>query len=780
MNVARFPGFLVGVLSFVILAGIPSAAAADGGMWVERPDPMPHVTPRPPDPRPAPEPLSVKYHHVDVKIRSQVAETVVDQVFKNDNPEVLEGTYFFPIPESASIKEFSMMVDGKKQTAELLEAEKARRFYEESVARRKDPALLEYFGRNLFRARVYPIEANSEKKIGIAYSELLGLESGLLRYRYPLNTEKFSSKPLESCVINVNVETDLPIRSVYSPTHKVDFVKKGEKSGVVSFEERGVKPDHDFVLFIAVNESDFDLSVVTHKPSGEDGYFMMLMSKRPGAESKPVPRKIVFVIDTSGSMNQEEKMVQAKKALKQCVEGLRNEDAFGVLAFATDVRAFKKELLPATEAARKEAAAWIEDQKAVGATNIENALKQGFRMLGAEDGKRTSVPSYMVFLTDGQPTVDETDPRKIVEKAVFANGGRARVFAFGVGTDLNTLLLDRLTRETQGITEYVTPGENLDVKVSNFWGKVSNPVLTGVSIDYGAKIQVDRHYPAAIPDLFAGSQLTLLGRYRGSGNTVISVKGKAGDQTADLKNDAKFPESESGSEFLPRLWATRRIGYLLEEIKLRGENAELKGEVVELAKKHGIMTPYTSFLVQETRGRAHVPGTRQPGRPDPEPDMPLGVDAFSARLGTGGSEKMKEARRDVAERAAAMAAPSAPGALSAEAGDNAVMMSKAVGKMQREETLSGTVLPMDTLKVVSNRAFRLENETWVEASIEGKPASATVKFGSELFFALLKKLPDLGPVLSLGGAIRFALGDKVIEIQPAAGLEFATDLDKVL
>jgi Ca-activated chloride channel family protein len=251
------------LLLTALLIAAAAAPALSDGFIVVRPR-------RPSRPQTRNVPLAVKYHHVDVKIRDQVAITEIDQVFVNPNGWVLEGTYIFPLPDGASISKFSMFIDGKEVKAELLERDKAREIYEGIVRRMEDPALLEYVGRRMFKARIFPIPAHGEKRLKLSYSQVLTSSAGLVEYLYPLNTEKFSSKPLESCAVNVTISGGRTIQNVYSPTHPVDVVKKSDKTIRASYEAKNVKPDTDFRLYYSQDAKDFALNLVTHKPKGED------------------------------------------------------------------------------------------------------------------------------------------------------------------------------------------------------------------------------------------------------------------------------------------------------------------------------------------------------------------------------------------------------------------------------------------------------------------------------------------------------------------------------
>ncbi len=226
---------LSGILLILALLSVaPATALADG-----------IVIPHPPPDIPIVEVpyLTIKYHRVTVTIEDQVATTHVDQVFVNEGRHEVEGTYIFPLPEEAAISEFAMWVDGEKLEGQVLERDEARQIYEDIVRRRRDPALLEYIGRDAFQASIYPIPPGGERRIEIEYSEVLKMDNGLVEYVYPLNTEKFSPRPLEEVVVNVTIRSNEPLRAIYSPSHNVDIVRRGDHNAVIGYEEYDVD-DH--------------------------------------------------------------------------------------------------------------------------------------------------------------------------------------------------------------------------------------------------------------------------------------------------------------------------------------------------------------------------------------------------------------------------------------------------------------------------------------------------------------------------------------------------------
>jgi len=613
----RICALLVGLLALGICGNIP-AVRADGLIIVDEAHWLPPRHPIPPPHWPHPPrayaPLEVVYHHVDVKIDGQIATTSVDQEFFNPNNQRLEGTYLFPIPRGAQIDKFTMDIGGKMVEAELLPAAKARQIYEDIVRKLKDPALLEYADRDVFKVRVFPIEPRSKKRIKLSYTQVLKSDAGLIGYVYPLNTEKFSAAPVKDISIKVELECDRPLKSIYSPSHAVEIKRHGSRNATVGFEANNVKPDTDFTLYFAPEKDELGVNLLTYKTGSYDGYFMLLAS--PGVEAKGqriVPKDVAFVLDTSGSMAGK-KLEQAKKALQFCVENLNDGDRFEIIRFSTEVEPLFETLTEVSARSRDTAEKFIAKLKPIGGTAIDAALQQALRLRnnsGDITPRSTDRPFVVIFLTDGKPTIGETDEDQIVSGVKRANDGRIRVFCFGIGTDVNAHLLDKITEETRAFGQYVLPEEDLELKVSNFYSKIKDPVLANPTIVFTGGIRVTKIYPAPLPDLFSGDQLVLVGRYTGKGDAAVVLEGLVNGKTQKFTYEVTFPHEADRHEFIPRLWATRRVGYLLDEIRLHGESGEVRDEVTELARKYGIVTPYTAYLIVEDESRRNVPVAMQ-------------------------------------------------------------------------------------------------------------------------------------------------------------------------
>ncbi|MCS7259898.1 MAG: VIT domain-containing protein [Anaerolineae bacterium] len=675
--------------------------------------------------------LNVKYHRVTVTIQDQVAVTYIDQVFVNDTGHTVEGSYLFPLPEEAAISEFTMWVDGQPVSGQILTREEARRRYDEIVRGRRDPALLEYVGRDLFQASIFPMAPGEERRVELEYAQVLSAENGLVRYVYPLSPEKFSPQPLQDASIYVSITSRDPIKAVYSPSHPVAIDRQGDKHVRVGWEARNVKPDKDFVLFYSVSQQELSVNLLTYKARGEDGFFLLLITPQLQVESeRAVAKDVVLVLDTSGSM-EGEKLEQAKDALVYILQHLNPQDRFNIVRFSTGVQLFAEQMRPAAEA--QDGIDFVRTLGAAGGTNIDGALREALRI--TTDPISAERPVILIFLTDGLPTEGEVEISAILANVKRALRPNVRIFAFGVGDDVNTVLLDNLTRDTRGASAYVRPGERIDEQVSALYAKVSVPVLANVALDV-AGVRVYDLYPSPLPDLFAGSQLAVVGRYYAGGVATLTLRGTVNNQVRTFTyRDLAFRDF-GGEDFIPPLWATRKIGYLLNEIRLHGESQELIQQIVNLSVRYGIITPYTSFLVEEP-----VRALSEAGRTAAAADAYLALQA---------------------------AAP-AP-----QSGAAAVEESIAQSEMEKA-TLPGA--PTDTysaqVRTVGERAFVLRDGVWTDTTFDPtRMTPVQLVFGSHAFSDFLTQHPEAGRYFALGAHVIVVIDGTAYEmITPSAGYQ---------
>ncbi len=703
-------GRAIGLAAF-LLASLPLTVAAQG--WIE---PLPGLG----------SSLAVDKvrSEVRVTVEGRVAQVEVTEWFRNQGARVAEGHYLYPLPGEAVFQGFSLFQGDAELRGEIMDAERARAIYEEIVRRRADPALIELAGQGLLRARVFPLEPGQERKVALRYTQVMNRAGNALQFVYAgavrggadpaMNPDRRGVSESVKTRFEVISEDGDAYLDPFSPTHTVAVQREGRRLTVLVEEEvRG-----RMSLFLPLAGEDVGLSVAAHRPPGEDGYFMLTLS--PGrVAQRSEPRDVTVVMDVSGSMSGE-KIAQAKAALRSLLVTLSGEDRFRLIAFSNAVSMHGDRWSGSTEQELSRARAWVDRLVADGGTNIGGALDEAFR-LESPVGRLPVV----IFLTDGLPSVGEQSPERLADRAEEM-AGRARVFAFGVGHDVNTHLLDRLGEAGRGSTEYVEPGENVERAVSLLGVKIRHPVLTGVTLA-GAPVRFEEIFPIRLPDVFAGEELVVFGRYRGTGDGSVSLRGTRSGRVAEFDVEATFPRVTDANEYIPRLWASRKLGHLTRQIWTEGETADLVEEIRSLALRYGLPSPYTSYLVEEPDAVADLPGRLRVLPLQARPGVRRGQPAPRSPSGASGAVAVR-----LAEEARALReAKSSERLARAEA-----EMEDRIGLAQGH-----------AVRAVGGRIFRLENGVWIDMAHREGDDLIHVRVFSRAYFQVLDALRELQPVL---------------------------------
>jgi Ca-activated chloride channel family protein len=415
---------------------------------------------------------------------------------------------------------------------------------------------------------------------------------------------------------------------------------------------------------------------------------------------------------------------------------LRPQDRFNVISFAGEEHLMETGLVAADDHGRRRGEAFVKALRPQGGTNINESLLVSLRQF--EDGPR---PRILVFLTDGLPTVGETNINRIVENVRAARKAGVRLFTFGVGYDVNTSLLDKLASENGGVADYVEPKEDLEVKVSNFFAKVNYPVLTDLQLDM-AGVETDLVYPREIPNVFKGSQVTLIGRYHNAISmdyVRLKLSGKSGGTTRTYFYDnLRFPLREETNDYLPRLWATRRVGWLMEQVRTNGEQQELHDEIVDLGTRYGIVTPYTSYLALES----------------PSQTQNITALPIFGRSAGGLQTRMR-----------------APKAADAKVVTGAVAVQQSKRAREQQEAKRVTVEDSPSLvRRVDGKTFYWRDEVWTDSEFKANSSipETVLRFASDDYFALLKQKPRLANFFALGERVLVVFEGRVYKVNAAA------------
>jgi len=653
---------------------------------------------------------------VQVTVLGRVARVTVEEWFRNGGPALGEAHYLYPLPGEASFSDFSLWQGDTELRGEMMDAAQARTIYENIVRQKRDPALIELAGHGLLRARVFPINPGETRKITLRYTQILDRVGDAWRFRYPADRQAAGGGASRS--FRLQMDSAARFGDPYSPTHQVTARRAGGRLEVSLADSTG---GGDLELLLPLARGLVGMSLLTHRPVDDDGFFMLLVAPGAGAHAEAVRRDVVAVVDVSGSMSGE-KLDQAKSALVQLLGGLRATDRFRVVAFSSGVRRFATGWTQAGAEQRQRAVDWVRSLSPQGGTNIAGALAEAFVEAPADGAL-----GVVVFLTDGMPTVGEQNPETIANRAEQERG-RFSVFAFGIGYDVNTYVLDRLTERARGTTEYIRPGADIEQAVGSLAAKIATPVLTDLALRAGDGLELYDVQPGSLPDLFTGDELVVFGRYReaGSRERSVTVTGRRNGREERFTTEARFPDEQAANAYIASLWAARKAGALAREIRLHGANREIVEALKELALRYGILTEYTSYLVQEPSDVAWRRAEERVMAQSVVPRDQAGADAVA--------KSNREAQMWDARSLDAVVATASP-----------IMADEGEGPAGRAAT-----------QRVGARLFVRRDSTWTDLRHNDSLRIVTVAPFSDAYFALLRALPELVQAAALEPSVLVA------------------------
>ena len=704
---------------------------------------------------------------VGVVIVDQAATTTMDVAIANRSGRPQEAEMLVPVPDGAALRGFTFEGAAAEPTAELLPKEKAKGMYESIVAKVRDPALVEFAGYNLIRTSVFPVPANGTQKVRITYDHLLQADGSRVDYFLPRSESLAVNVPWE---ISVKIKSKETITAVYSPSHNVVSVNQSRHEVGVRLAAGASTEPGPFILSYLVESGSVTASLMAYPDAKIGGGYFLLLAAVPPAEAagnaaaRAVGREVTLVIDRSGSMAGQ-KMEQVRAAALQVIDGLFDGEYFNVIDYSGSVASFAPAPVVRNEKNIDDARHYIRGLAPGGGTNIHDAIAEALRPKPAH-----GLLPVVLFLTDGLPTVGVRDETAIRDAAAKGNPHNRRIFTFGVGYDVNAPLLNHLATNSRAVSTFVLPQENVEDKISQVYRRLTGPVLASPKIESldstGAVTtrRVAELQPGMLPDLFEGDKLVLLGRY-------LRSEGSPGDEPLRFRLSGEYRGTARAFEFtfhlnsasvrnsfVPRLWASRKVGFLVDQIRQAGATVrlrttaapvvtdprmkELVDEIVRLSTEFGILTEYTAFLATEGTNLA-------------QPD-----------------EIIRQATANLASRA-----------VNDRSGIDAVNQDMN-GNFQRAQTVDNrrneyfdrnmNRVQVTTVQQVSDRVFFQRGNRWIDSraahlAADGKAADAasarTIAFGSPEYFRLVERFVNENrqSALSMSGEILLNLdGENVL------------------
>lgn len=540
--------------------------------------------------------LEIQEHDVKVSIHNGVAVTQVTQVFRNTEKRQVEALYTFPVPKGASVANFSMWIAGKEMVGEVLEKQRAREIYNSYKQQWRDPGLLEQVDYRTFEMRIFPIAAGTEQKVQLSYYQELEVDHDWATYIYPLATNtrgQPDSRTTGRFAINFEVQSPIPLASLESPSRPGAFVFAEHAEGYrqASLETQGGSLAKDVVLACQLARPKTGIDVLTSARPGEDGFFSLTLTAGADLPGKDTGADYVFVIDISGSMRDDGKLLLSKDCVGAFIAELGDQDRFEVLTFNIQPHLAFNAKRPADAQAKQDALAFLSRAQAGGGTVLNPALTTAYKYADPDR------PLNVVILSDG---LTEQSERRALHSLIQARPRNAKVFCIGVGNDVNRPLLEQLAIDSGGLASFLSRGDDYVRQAKAFRRKLMTPAISDLELSIvGPGVQVLELEPARLPNLFHGAPVRVYGRYRGNGPAKLALRGSQNGVEWKQAADLELPADDNTSPEIERMWAWRRIDALLKDADRTGARDSVIPEIVRLGEGFSIVTEYTSFLVLE-------------------------------------------------------------------------------------------------------------------------------------------------------------------------------------
>jgi Ca-activated chloride channel family protein len=597
----------------------------------------------------------LKNTDVQADITGFLSRVKVTQEFENNFSEKIEAVYVFPLPQNAAVDDMTMRIGERVVRGKIMKREEAREVYEAAKSNGQVASLLDQERSNIFTQAVANIMPDEKVVIEISYVETLKYEDGSYEFMFPMvvgpryipgsaigkqgggtapdTTQVPDASKITPPIapdrgghdisIRVHLDAGVPVETVTSKSHQIESAALSAGSFNVKLKNDKTIPNKDFILRYDVAGKKIEDAVLTHR-DGRGGYFTMILQPPDRVEAKDVtPKEIVFVLDTSGSM-EGFPIEKAKESMKMALDGLYPQDTFNLITFAGDTSVLFEKPVPATPENLRAAQEFLATRKGGGGTEMMKAIKTALDPSDSQQHLR-----IVCFMTDGYVG---NDLEIIGEIQKHPN---ARVFSFGIGSSVNRLLLDKMADEGRGEVEYVSLEDDGSAAAKRFHERVRSPLLTDISLDFG-ELKVEDVYPKRINDLFSAKPVIIHGRFTQPGTGVVKLKGRSSGREVVREIAVNFPESEPDHDVLATLWARTRIDDLMAQdyagVQSGNAKPDVKNTITSLGLEYRLLTQFTSFVaVEETV----VTEGGQPRRIEVPVELPEGV----SREGVFGADR---------------------------------------------------------------------------------------------------------------------------------------------
>lgn len=697
-----------------------------------------------------------------VTIDNGKANIDIEQVFKNSSSkDTLEQNFFLmPAPIDQKYESFTVLVNGEKQRAELINTQKVHKVYEDLVRRTQNTTFLQYRPQHLYKVRVKTILPNAKQTIKVSYKQNLPLENNTYSYTYPASIQQFYPA-IDEFEVKVNVKDKNKIKHVFMPNSQGELMRKSDQEVVVSKSYKKAKMKEDFSFHYSTSEQAVGYTLYTYKEPKEDGFFWLTFDQGLEKEIEKTPQDVSFVIETSEYMD-DKKLAATKKAITDCLNTLGEEDRFNVICFADEAKGVFEDLQVATDANKTKAKDFISGLSAEGETNIEAAIAQ----LLAQKSKHDR-PHNVLFISASEATEGEDDEDKLVDKLKLGRAANMHLHTIGVGDEANTYLLDMMAIRNKGTRHYTTKAKSIGTTIANAYATISHPILNKVQLHIGeeSQAQIEEIYPniKSISAFYKDQPLTIVGRYKKGGKSSVSLIGETQDKKVTrYRYECDFATDNQSHTFVPRIWAARRIGHLLSEMRIDLEEDEMVEEVVLLSKKYGIVNPYTGHLVTKAEKDAKI-------------DLPKAAIHDKANYKADYTVLME----DISGEQSMTASQEIQSLLTATTLNDLKQGHDRMAKKDKEGKVLDDNVQGQYQMIDGKIVYQTAKAQWVVPAIAKSKQKATViEFGSLEYFDLVGKEPKASSFLTLGKEVQFMVDQQVYDIRLDGG-ETTAEVEKI-
>jgi Ca-activated chloride channel family protein len=562
----------------------------------------------------------LKHTEVKAAVSGFLSRVTVTQDFENTAEQKIEAVYKFPLPQAAAVDDLTMLIGDRTVKGKIMRREEAQQAYAAAKQLGKIASLLNQERPNIFTQEVANILPGQRIRIIISYVETLKYEDGSYEWSFPMVVAPryipAAEPQQESPATDANQETDaplinrtytrpgtraghdisleidldagVPIVGVNSESHETEVQQINERRAVVRLKDRATIPNKDFLLTYRVAGDTINDAVLTHR-SERGGFFTLILQPPQRVTAEDVmPKELVFVLDTSGSMSGFP-LVKAVETAELALDNLYPHDTFNLITFSGGTSILFPEPVPATPENLAKAKEFLEGYgNGDGGTEMMKAVKAALQPTQFLEHIR-----IVCFMTDGQVG---NDREILAEVQKYSN---ARVFAMGFGSSPNRYLLDKMAEYGRGEVDYISEAGDTSAVARRFNERVRNPLLTDISIDW-SQLPITDVYPKRIPDLFGVKPLIFSGRYNGGAKGSIRLKGKMAGQDFVRDIPVDLPAATADHDVLATLWGRRKIDELMtEELAIGGDQKardKKHEQIVQVGLDFKLMTQYTSFV----------------------------------------------------------------------------------------------------------------------------------------------------------------------------------------